>query len=1102
MFDRDTLDLIASAPSLQGLESRDLAKELTAAYAQIVAARIRLRGGEQVAQEIDALIDEMRRLAFAQESLVSLAPEADTRRAAAFVAGTAHHVVFQAEALSLDASTNWKIGLDGISAGLSSSLLFLIAQSHADAVEMTKAVAPGDAVERIGYALTEALCRLIRGDLAEVAGTIHSAHDWMQNPDPTVGLGATALYVMILDGVRLLSKELMGDLHPTSSSAEIFTRVIDLSIRRMNGPILPNTSFTSENTYPGPFHLASLLLGAGKELKLSSLVSVDPPLGVAEDRWREKVRTIAAKRPYLWKNHLQAIENGYLDNGTSSVVSFPTGAGKSTLSELKIASTLLANRKVIFLAPTLALVDQVARSLKRAFPTGEIKKELTSDSVEDVANDGLPEISVMTPERCLALLGYEPAAFAQVGLLVFDEFHLIHSAGVSRDRRSVDAMVCLLNFSLAAPGADLLLMSAMVSNAAEVAAWVQSLTGRKCLALDLNWKPTRQVRGIVLYQSAEVTSSRGLLATASNAKRTAAPSVADKRQLQVKPYGFMGLQQTWLTNQRDDYLLVPLLDGTVQLGASGSRTSEWYLTPNATEVAADIAIGAATHSASEALKTLVFTQTIPWATSIARRISEGIQARTIGLLEFERRNFDAALTELGARSALYADVNEAYELESRALTHHGLLLPQERALHESLYRRPDGIDVVVATSTLAQGMNLPSQVVIISSDQRFDAESERMATVEAHELLNAAGRAGRAGENSFGFVLVIPGKVMHFDDQSNTISRYWSQLKDVFSQSDQCLAVEDPIARVLDRMLASSGELDESARYLLRRLPISYEQETSRQAIREYLQRTMGAFTAVSQGNAEWLNLSSEAVAKFRDELSVEASPDWIDKLAASAGVERSVIRSLEAFTHRSCPDDYANVEEWVEWVFSWLAEEPALVPQLLRKQTLEGLFDKNYLRLTSDQDRGRWATPHLRELLRMWMEGKSLVDMEISSAVGSATPGKCKVARTFVLRVVPELAFVFGLPEQFTRAQRMAAGEEGESSASAAKLSVCVKEGYAEIELLALSYAKNLSMVRRSVHELWAEVKPIALAPLQPERWAATLTRVRSAYQVFEILK
>jgi replicative superfamily II helicase len=58
--------------------------------------------------------------------------------------------------------------------------------------------------------------------------------------------------------------------------------------------------------------------------------------------------------------------------------------------------------------------------------------------------------------------------------------------------------------------------------------------------------------------------------------------------------------------------------------------------------------------------------------------------------------------------------------------------------------------LLVATSTLAQGMNLPSEVVIIAGDSRFNQDANRMERLEAHELLNAAGRAGRAGEVSQG----------------------------------------------------------------------------------------------------------------------------------------------------------------------------------------------------------------------------------------------------------------------------------------------------------------------------------------------------------------
>lgn len=64
---------------------------------------------------------------------------------------------------------------------------------------------------------------------------------------------------------------------------------------------------------------------------------------------------------------------------------------------------------------------------------------------------------------------------------------------------------------------------------------------------------------------------------------------------------------------------------------------------------------------------------------------------------------------------------------------------------ESAFRRTGGIGALAATATLAQGINLPAYVAILVGDERFDAESEGFAPLDPHELLNAAGRAGRAG---------------------------------------------------------------------------------------------------------------------------------------------------------------------------------------------------------------------------------------------------------------------------------------------------------------------------------------------------------------------
>ena len=75
-----------------------------------------------------------------------------------------------------------------------------------------------------------------------------------------------------------------------------------------------------------------------------------------------------------------------------------------------------------------------------------------------------------------------------------------------------------------------------------------------------------------------------------------------------------------------------------------------------------------------------------------------------------------------------------------------------------------------------------------------------MKKLEAHELLNAAGRAGRAGEGAQGFVLLVPSKVIEFDDEGGKINSHWMELQAIFEQADQCLVIDDPLTDVLDQI--------------------------------------------------------------------------------------------------------------------------------------------------------------------------------------------------------------------------------------------------------------------------------------------------------------
>jgi len=288
--------------------------------------------------------------------------------------------------------------------------------------------------------------------------------------------------------------------------------VVSMSIAELE---LPNELQMPQAVYAGyaaPHHIATLLLGAGNGLNERALTDVADPVGPDSDPWRSFLDQRLNERPYMWTNHMEAVADGLLDRGVSAAISFPTGAGKSTLSELKIIATVLSGSKVIYLAPTLALVGQVSRSLRNLLSEAEVDEDEVEDQLFNMPDAVLEKmVSVMTPERCLLQLTLQPEAFEDIGLIVFDECHSLHLAKESHQQRPISAMIGLLSMLELAPDADILMMSAMMANGDSIAEWLSSSFGKNCLVFNAAWKPTRQARGSLVFRQEEIAAARALV---------------------------------------------------------------------------------------------------------------------------------------------------------------------------------------------------------------------------------------------------------------------------------------------------------------------------------------------------------------------------------------------------------------------------------------------------------------------------------------------------------------------------------------------------------------------------------------------------------------
>ncbi len=420
-------------------------------------------------------------------------------------------------------------------------------------------------------------------------------------------------------------------------------------------------------------------------------------------RWeslrRDFIAQLSTRRPphiELWPSQLAAATRS-VDPHDDLVIALPTSAGKTRIAELCILRALADQRRVVYVTPLRALSAQVERILSRTFvPLDASVTSLYGASgatSSDVASLADASIVVATPEKLDFALRQDPDVINDVALIVFDEGHMIGLG--SREIRYEVLIQRLLRRSDAATR-RIVCLSAMFNPDdpyfADFGNWLRSDAAGGFV--HVRWRPTRQ-----------------RFATLDWSKSTAAGRLS-----------FIDEERPYVPR---------FLEGAE---AQGRRTNDFPQNDQ------EYCVAAANAFARDGHTILVYapqrSQIEPLATLFAKVATQGylshIKAPQAGHL---------AVAQAIAREWLGDDHPAIKALAIGVGTHHAVLpRPFLSAIEELLAKRR--LSVVVASPTLAPGVDLSCSVLIFRSLRRYEKGAWR--SISAAEFSNVVGRVGRA----------------------------------------------------------------------------------------------------------------------------------------------------------------------------------------------------------------------------------------------------------------------------------------------------------------------------------------------------------------------
>ncbi|ABN78476.1 DEAD/DEAH box helicase [Cereibacter sphaeroides] len=625
----------------------------------------------------------------------------------------------------------------------------------------------------------------------------------------------------------------------------------------------------------------------------------------------------ANRRALVWPAQAEGVRR--LAEDDSFVLCTPTGSGKTTIATLGAVQGLFAERADAFSAENLVLYLVPSRALAAEVET-RLAEDLRGVAAEPVVVTGLyggtdwgptdawvqvdqPTVVICTFEKADALLRYLGVLFLdRVRLVVIDEAHMVEqdpkrvqglSDGTSRSLRLEQLSARLLR-AKEEKGFRVIALSAVAAKAAPaIASWLAG--DAEAGPVTSTHRSTRQMLGRL-----EVTRS---------GRFDIRYDLMDGRTLEFED------------ERTDDRPYVPQPFRHLPGGIDTEAGPEVRI--RAPTLWAALHLAAERPDGTKPSVLVSLTQSVSTFAATCADLMEkwaDEELPNYWSIDEEDPHWKRCLA---AAEDYFTRESAEYRLLSKGVAvHHGQMPPLlARRLKVAIDRGQ--VRVVIATSTLSEGVNMPVNTLLIPSVCRADD------VMPVNEFANLIGRAGRPGVATEGSVLVVLPE-REYESRRGRQQPVWNRQWNGYDQLVRKLQEATELA-VSGAMTSEEGEAHSPLALLLEALREAWEEISDSDDDDEFL---------------EWLDKTAIIEAK-EDEENAVALLDTLDGLLIAAlqevelllgrGLEPAEIEGeLQKIWQRTYA--YVAANEQARLARSWLARGQAiaaLYPDPTRRRQL-----------------------------------------------------------------------------------------------------------------------------------------------------------------------